>query len=253
MVYLFKEGKNLIGFDVVLANIPGTLRLVTSLTEKHGLNIVYFEDCGISGETGRFFMAVDFTDKEFSPEDLLRELRENKDYVINAEISPSLNDIIFPSKFCAKDLGGMRAILMALGNMRGIIQGIKKTLGNETGETVLYHLGYGVGEELYNVYAEPRGIKDFTKGILLLEALIRGAGWADIIGYEKTDDKIIIKFDRLWECEIQKSKVDKPASSYVKGMLVSFFNSLLKKEVVVKETKCIAIEDPYCQFEINII
>ena len=253
MVYLFKEGRQLIGFDIVLANMPGTLRFVSSLTEKHGLNIVYFEDCGISGETGRFFMAVDFTDKEVFPEDLLRELRKNKDYVVDADISPSLNDIIYPSKFCAKDLGGMRAILIALGNMRGTIQGIKKTLGDESGETVLYHLGYGVGEELYKVYAEPRGIKDFTKGILLLEALTRGAGWADIIGHEGAGDKIIIKFERLWECEIQKGIVDKPASNYMRGILTGFFKALLGKDLVIKETKCIALGDPYCQFEINII
>ncbi len=253
MVYLFKEGRNLIGFDVVLANRPGTLKFVSSLTEKHDLNIVYFEDCGISRETGRFFMAVDFTDKEFSPEDLIKELRENKDYVLNADISPSLSDIIFPSKFCVKDLGGMRALLIGQGNMKGIILGIKGNLGEEGGNAFLYHLGYGVGEEVYKVYAEPREIKDYAKGILLLEALTRGAGWADIIGYEGADDKIIIKLERLWECEIQKGIVDKPASNYMRGILAGFFKALLGKEVVVKETKCIAVGDPYCQFEINII
>ncbi len=88
---------------------------------------------------------------------------------------------------------------------------------------------------------------------MLLEAITRGAGWTELIGYEEADDKIIIRLERLWECEIQKSIVDKPASNFVRGLLAGFFKKLLGKEVVVKETKCIALGDPYCQFEINIV
>ncbi len=147
----------------------------------------------------------------------------------------------------------MRAILLGTGNMKGIIIGIKENLGEEGGNAFLYHLGYGVGEEVYKVYAEPVEIKDSAKGILLLEALARGAGWADIVGYKEEDDKIIVRFNRLWECEIQKGIVDKPASNYMRGILAGFFKALLGIDLVIKETKCVAVGDPYCQFEINII
>ena len=252
MVCLFKEGRNLVGFEIVLPNIPGTLRHTCSLTEKYGLNIVYIEECGISKENDMFFIVVDFTDEDIDPETLLAEFRKDKDYIISADISPYLNDIIFPSKFCAKDMGGRRGILLGQGNMKGIILGTKKKLGEES-DAFLYYLGYGIGEETYRMYAEPRDIGDSTEGILLWEALVRGARWGDIIGYEVMDDKIIIRLERLWECEIQKGLVDKPASHLFRGILAGFFEKLLGKKVAVKETKCIALGDPYCQFEINII
>ena len=253
MVYLFKEDMDLVGFEVVLPNRPGALEFALSLVKKHDLNIIHIENCTFNKKICRFFMAIDFTDKEVSPEDLLRDFKESKDYIVDAVISPNLKDIIFPSKFCVKDLGGMRAILLGLGNMKGIILGIKKEFGVESGNSFLYHLGYDVGEETYEVYAVPREMKSFSDGIMLLKALVRGAGWADIIEYEETDDKIIISFEDLWECEIQKGLVDKPASHYIRGFLAGFFSNLLEKKVIVNETKCIAVEDPYCQFEINII
>ena len=252
-MFLFKNGKKLIGFDIVLTNKPGALRYMSSITEKYGLNIVYIEECGISEESGRFFIAVDFTDKNVDPETLLAEFRNAKKYITSADISSSLNDIIFPKKFCSKDIGSVRAILMAVGGMRGVVMGIREHLGVEGGNALLYHLGYGDGEESYKVYAKPRGIKNLDEAILLLEALTKGTGWADFIGYEVADNKIIIRLERLWEYEIQKGIVDKPASNFVRGILAGVFKKLLGKEVVVKGTRCIAVGDPCCQFEINII
>ena len=65
-------------------------------------------------------------------------------------------------------------------------------------------------------------------------------------------DKIIIRHDKLWECEVQKGLVDKPASHLLRGVLAGFFKELLGKRVDVNETKCIALGDPYCQFEISV-
>ena len=67
------------------------------------------------------------------------------------------------------------------------------------------------------------------------------------------DNKIIIRHNKLWECEIQKGLVDKPASYLLRGILTGFFESLLRKKVLVNETRCVAVGDPYCQFEINIL
>ena len=251
MVYLLKGGRNLVGYDVTLANIPGALKFVTSIPEKYGLNIVYLEACGISEESGRFFIAIDLKDGSITSEELLKEFRGNRNFVISINISPTLEDIIFPSRFCIKDLGGLRAILLSLANMKGIILGIKKEMGS-VGDTFLYHLGHNVGEEIYRMYAEPRKINDVIKGVLLLEALARGAGWGDVTEYEKLNDKIIIRFEQLWECEIQKNITDKPASNYVRGILTGFFKSLLRREISVEETKCIAKGDQYCQFEMTL-
>jgi predicted hydrocarbon binding protein len=250
MGLIFKGKKNLVGYDIILLNKPGALKFAASIPEKYGLNIVYFDACGISEEYGNFFLVVDFTDKDTSPQILLDEFRKNKEYIMDANMSPTLYDIIYPSRFCIKDIGGMRAILFLLGNMMGIIQGIKTNLGKREGESLLYHLGFGVGKEIYRIHAEPRGIQEVEDAVKLIVALCIGGGWGDVLDYEIKDKKIIVRVDKLWECEIQK---EGPASHYVRGILGGFFSQLLKKRVAAVETKCIAAGDPYCQFEITII
>lgn len=258
MVFLLTEGRKLIGYEIILKNIPGALRRISAIPEKYGLNIEYIETCAVSREIYILFLAIDFTDADenVTPELILDEYRKIRSYIINVNIAPSLHNIIYPSRLCIKDIGGMRAILLGLGNMRGIINGIKKNMGADMGKTFLFHLGYGVGREIYNIYGKPYGVKSLIEGVTLLTALVRGGGWADISVEEERENLIILKTEHLWECEvsIEEKDVDiKPASNYVRGILTGFFEALSRRKVVVKETMCIRKRDPHCQFEINII
>jgi len=258
MVFLLKEGRDLVGYEILLANIPGALKTVSSIPEKYRLNIEYIETCSKSKEIYRLFIAIDFTDADegVTPEVILNEYKKAKLYVIDVNIAPSIHNIVFPSRLCVKNVGGMRAILLGLGNMKGLISGIKRNMGAEMGSSFLYHLGYGVGRELYKIYAEPYDIRDIDEGITLLTALARGGGWSDTVDKQISENKVIIKMEQLWECEIpvnEHGKKDKPASNYVRGILAGFFETLLQKRVVVKETRCISLGHRYCEFEINIL
>jgi len=258
MVFLLKEGRDLVGYEILLANIPGALKTVSSIPEKYRLNIEYIETCSKAKDIYRLFIAIDFTDADegVTPETILNEYKKAKLYVIDVNIAPSIHNIIFPSRLCVKNIGGMRAILLGLGNMKGLISGIKRNMGPEMGSSFLYHLGYGVGRELYKIYAEPYNIKDIEEGITLLTALARGGGWLDVADKQITDNKIIIKMEQVWECEIpvnEHSEKSKTASNYIRGILAGFFETLLQKRVVVKETSCINRGDRYCEFEITIL
>ena len=252
MVYLVVK-KRVVGFELTLANTPGTLNKITSVTKDHNLNIYYIETYSKSTDKYELFIAIDFNDTKVSPEEILKEFRKYRKYVLEASIAPIFKNIIYPSKFYTKDIGNIRAILFDVANMKGLIEKTREKIGVEAGNALLYYLGDGVGKEIYEIYGSSLGIKDFEEGILLLKTLARGAGWAEIIEYEKKDDKIILKLEKLWECEIQKNTVDKPASHFVRGLLAGFFKTLLEKEVIVKEVKCIAVGNPYCQFEISVI
>jgi len=254
MVYLFRERKHILGFDIVLYNVPGALRFIASVPEKFGVNIEYIETCRKTDELYWLFLAMDFSNASADPELLLRLIRENKKFVFKADPAMTFDDIIFPSKLCIKDIGGMRTILMGMGNMRGIIKGIKEKMGEPMGSSFLYHLGHGVGRELYKIYAEPRKLNDIDKGISLIKALMRGGGWADIREVRKVDERMILLFDRLWECEIHVDEDNgTPSSHYIRGILAGFFEKLTGRSVKIKEVKCITVGDPYCEFKIIFI
>ena len=251
MVYLLM-GEEEVGFELVLADMPGALSRISCIPEEHNLNIRYIETCFRSNREYDLFMAIDFSESEVSPEEILEEFRENE-YVLDATIAPRFKNIIYPSKFCIKDLGGVRGILCGVATMKGIIRGVKEEMGEEVGNTFLYHMGYDIGREVYRIYAEPLDIREFGDGVKVLKALGRGAGWTEIKEYWMEGSKITIRTERLWECEMQKELVDKPASHFVRGLFAGFFKEFLGKDLKIEETKCIALGDPYCQFEINII
>jgi predicted hydrocarbon binding protein len=255
MVYLLvsPEFEGVVGFEFTLSNVPGALERVVSIISRHNLNIYYIDTCFVTREEYSLLIAIDFTGIDISPIKLLKEFKDQSDYVKDVAITPRLKNLIYPSRFCPMDLGGIRGIILSEANMRGIIEGMRRELGETVGDTLLFRMGFEIGKRVYKLYAKKLNITDVEEGIEVLKALAHGARWSEIIDYMISNNKIIIKLKESWECEIQKGTVDKPASNYIRGVFAGFFKELLKSDTEVRETKCIALEDPYCQFEVSIL
>jgi len=253
MVYLLipRELKRVEGFELILNNVPNGLRELGSIISKYSLDIYYIETCFKTEDGYCLFMVIDFTKGVITPEELLEEFRRIE-YVGNAIISPRFKNVVYPSRLYPIDLGGVRGIIIAEANMEGIIRGIENELGKKIGDTFLFRIGYATGKEFYKLYGRRLNIADINESIKVLEALGLGAKWLELKEHSITDNKIILRIDGSWECEILKGKTDKPASNYIRGLFTGFLKELLKREVEVRETKCIAVGDPYCEFEVTI-
>jgi len=251
MIYYPRDEKPLIGFELVLHNNPGTLNKILTLIAEQNLNIEYIETCFTLEDQTGIFIVVNFKESKASPKDLLKTLRKMKNYVIKANIAPTFKNIIYPSSLCIKELGGIRAVLLSNEVLGAMIEGIKEELGEELWDTFLFRQGYIMGRKIYELFAKPIGIKDFEEGIELLNALGRSSGGGEIVGYNiEKDRKIILKVNRLFECELYKGRIDKPISYFSRGVFIGFFRELLGKKLDIRETKCIALGDQYCEFEI---
>ena len=62
--------------------------------------------------------------------------------------------------------------------------------------------------------------------------------------------EVAIKVYDSSECELFKGS-KKCESHLIRGMLAGWFSQLFRKEVKVREVKCIAKGDSYCQFEVK--
>jgi predicted hydrocarbon binding protein len=51
-----------------------------------------------------------------------------------------------------------------------------------------------------------------------------------------------------FECEGQQS--DKPNSQFIRGHIAGLFSNMLNEDLDCRETKCMALGDPYCEFVI---
>ena len=251
MTLIFRKGRDLIGFEVTLANEPGALSELTSFISRCSLNIHYIEILSLSEETGLMFIVLDFTDSEVAPSDIIENMKKIR-CVKEVVMSSIYKDIVYPSKYTPLYLGPSRAVIFVESCLHGMIEEIKTNLGEEYGKGFLYQLGIGLGQRLLERYIDIIE-KDIEEGIKLLTTIIEGARWGDIISHDIKDEKIIIRIKDLWECEIQKENVTEPSSNLMRGILGGFIRKLLRCDVVVKETKCISIGDSYCQFEINVI
>ncbi len=251
MVFIYKEKESLVGFDIVLVNKPGALVSVASTAKDRGLDIYYIEIESLTREEYDLFVIYDFSGSRCSPEEFIKDLEEKVGYIKKVVISPDFKNIISPSMFKPMKIGGARSIILSEASIRGLITMIKENLGVDAGNTLLYHIGYGIGQEAFETYIKPLDIHTVEDLEKILVALFRGSRWGDIIEYGVEDNKIILKIVDLWECEVQKGLVDKPASHFVRGIAGGIFKSILNRNVDVKETRCIALGDPYCQFEIH--
>jgi len=81
----------------------------------------------------------------------------------------------------------------------------------------------------------------------LCKLTIESHGWAKITKYSVNENKIIIEFSRLWECEIQLGKAAY-GSHLLRGIITALTERLLGTKVSVYEDKCITKGDNLCRF-----
>lgn len=251
VVFIFKDGREIHGFDIELLNIVGALSYLSNVIKKLCLNITYLETCGVSNETYSLFIALDFTDSEAAVEDFMNEIDKDEKYIKKISLAPSIYNLIFSGLFCYKDIGGVRVIYLSTASMRGLIGGIKNKFGKEAGNALLYHIGNSVGGEIFNSYASRLGISKFDDGVALLDALFKAMGWGKIAYYEKYGDIITAGINNLWECEIRKEP-EEPGDHFTRGVLNGFFKLMLDAGLGVKQTKCMSRGDDACEFEMTI-
>ena len=248
---LLIDKKKVVGFHMVVLNIPGVLEKLTDIFYSFNLNIVgiaFSSSIKREEETG-LFIAADFGGSNISPVDLkskIKSIREIKDIKI---IKPIAGILIDPY-FYPIESAGTRAILLGRANVMGLMKIFRERYGTEVARMVFYNVGYQVGKEVYKIYFKGKEIS-LEEILKLLENILVGFGW----GYVETKLKgnfIIIKINEYWECEAVKGEYKTSQGHLMRGILTGLFGLITRKEVKVEETKCIAKGDNYCQFEVNL-
>jgi len=249
MVLVRLMGRELVGFEVELYDVPGALKNVLEVLAEYNINLVYIERYSALPGKAIFFIVADFTDIDLSPDEVLNKMRRLKDYVSEASLASRIGDYITVSRPYFKDIGGERMILFHVAGMIGFLNGIRDELGHEIGSTIIYKVGYSEGKAMCTHFKKVLGSIDEL--IKFLKILLNASAWGYIIDYRIEEGKISIDIDRNWECEAMKGEADKYGSYFVKGFIAGFIEEYLGSRVEARETKCIARGDPYCRFEVT--
>ncbi len=247
--------KNYYSLELIVKNVPGVIFKIGQRFAERNINIVRFIHSDTEGDTTVIFIVGDFTKSKVSPEKLYEELKRDSEYILEIAFSNKAGNVYYPAHLFPITLDNNRAILFGLANIYGLIYDLRKNIGVDTANTLLYHLGYGVGEAVYKHHFKPRKYSpdNLEEVMNLIDAIMVSYGWGILKNYQFLGDKIFLEFEDLWECEAQKNMEDTYGSHYFRGILGGFFGSLFDTKADVEEVKCIARGDDVCRFEITLI
>jgi len=153
---------------------------------------------------------------------------------------------------------GVRCVLLTESLLEALVIGIKEAFGSG-GLALVYHQGVVIGRNAARRYMEAFRIESLREGlkIMLKLSLVLGRFKGEIEKFKVrgvAGDEIILKLYNNWECMIaRKYGVEGPASNFERGVIAGFIEGFTNRRVLTHEVKCIASNDPYCQFNIKII
>lgn len=151
---------------------------------------------------------------------------------------------------------GEYVILFPVGVVLQLQQSIEKILGEEKAKEVITALGEFQVEAAARRYIKRFNFQKLDKRKImdLTTRIINILGWGNVLVNKMSlKDKtahIILKESTLslkYKHVYQKES-NKPIDYWVAGILKKHFSLIFGTEVEIKETKCLACGDPYCEF-----
>jgi len=236
---------------------PNVLRELASMLAEENVITRYlsFSRPVEVGQPVTVLAFLDFTETKARIEDLV-ERAKNIDFVEEIKvIEPKVKGFIADTVSNPLKIGESRAILLRDIGTKGFVVDLRKRLGSAA-EAILYYLGFEAGLEFgksHKQIGKKLGIQDnvqIFKDISASMFICVGYGIMEVIRLEENPPKGRIRVYNCFECELGKGS-GKPYSHLVRGMTAGVLTKLFGKTVAVREVKCIAKGDSYCEYEIT--
>jgi len=241
-------GREVVQFCISLKNVPGALGQVAGELAKRGVNILSgYMSAHPGEELGYVAFFADITDAAVGLEELVSALRQ-LDMVAELEVHEAevpgliVDAVHFPLLFL-----GQEAVIIDLRMIGHMFSRLDEVFG--TGASViLYEMGMRAGKVIVEEVAEC-GIpeKDMMKVIAAM-GVARGWGITEILSWDPKAARLVLRIWENFECKPLAGRKRKPHSHLMRGLIAGIVSRLTGQPVKVREVKCLAKGDPYCEF-----
>ncbi len=236
--------------------MSGVLEKLASIAAKYGVKVSYISYSMPRDyeKLVRALVFIDVTDATASVEQLLEEARKLKFVKEIRDMKPEIEGFALDLFSFPLVIEGKRVIILREQGIKGIINGLRKRLGSAA-EAIQYFLGFEAGLEFgknHKKLGEKLGIRKPSEILSKISAPLFtpiGFGIMNVLKISDNPPYAYIRVHGCFECECAPQKSDKPYSHLVRGMVAGVLTELFEVEMTVKEIKCIAMGDPYCEFE----
>jgi len=251
IVYL--ANRKIYGYAFKTMLDPKTTLKVAEITAKANAPMIFiqYSKPKLTEKTAKGLVYLDFTEATSTPENILKEFKKSVAVEHVQLLKPTKSGVLTDTYFFPLILGDERIVIFRKSLYEGFIIGIKKQFGT-AGEALLYYTGFDFGQRAYKYYKNLAITQDLNELGEIARALGATTGWMQIepVNVNTKTKTAQIRLHNNFECELGKGN-KKPYSHFLRGLIAGFFAGLFKQGVLVKEKKCIAKGDPYCEFEIR--
>ena len=251
---LYRQGRRLYGIIVEAFSKPGVLALISSMLAERNLDIIYCTAIAAEDKRGGIIFLVDFTDSDAMPQSVAEELKSLEFIEDVTIIEPIVDGFLIDDATFPIMLGRRRALILDDGMLRGIFISFRERLGSG-GEAMLYHLGLEAGRSRGRhaaTLAQRVGIKSLDKGLETVAKALKALGYGiiEFIELQENPPRARVRIYNSIECELGRG-AGHPFSQYIRGLITGIASEFFKREMTAREVKCIAMGDPYCEFELK--
>jgi len=252
VVYVM-PGRRLVEIVIEVRERAGIIADVSEVISSNNINILYLL-ANSDGLKGRLIFFLDVTDSRISLSEL-KDIVKSKPYTISVDLwKPSVDGVIYDTLCFPTLVHGFKSFIIRYETFSSIIEEFRKRMG-EGATVIFYHLGY------YSGYTYAEYVKKLLEPLSLsLEEVVKVAfdldrGFGDfnpeIVSLNIDRGEATIRVYDSYEVELIRGKMNKPSCQYVRGEIAGTLSSLMGRELIALEEKCIAKGDEYCEFHIK--
>ncbi|MBS7249031.1 MAG: 4-vinyl reductase [Candidatus Freyarchaeota archaeon] len=145
---------------------------------------------------------------------------------------------------------GWNHIITPIQTLILFIKAIEKQHNQEESRKILLELGeqVGRGAALLIKSESQKNNKDQLSEVLKYNT---ASGWGRVISIEGSVDTGKLKITGISTIALSYTHSDRPVCTFVAGALVGILQVVTNKEWICKETKCMAMGNDYCEFELE--
>ena len=251
MAYHSDPKKKMFSGSIIMKNVPGALAAVSTILAENGLNLIASESTNIraTGDSVWGFFAE--AEKEGLTASTVKRSLDSSPVVLKSCVDAGFSGVVidkyhYPLQFTM----GQKAVIFQRGDIINMFGRLRHVF--QTGAAVMiYEMGLAAGQSDARDLIENLGKHIVQNNLDEIVFLYSATGWGrpELVDLQFEPFRARLRISDNFECSEMRSKT--PNSHYIRGHLSGFVSLIFEKKNSVRERKCIAMGDPYCEFEVT--
>ena len=248
VVYAPSRRTSQLALEVV--NKPGVMARIAKLMGDLGVNIlsgIIWAEPGEEKASWVFF--VDLTDASIGADELAEKLRE-LDVVLRADVvEHRIGDLAVDTCSFPVMLLARRMVLLDVAGLAAMLDWLDRTF--ETGgHAILFDMGLEAGKSIARGLERRFGLfgrQAFETFLAMCTAM--GFFTYELVGFDAESRQAIVHLFHSFECEPFRERGERRTRSHLlRGMVAGALETVFGCPMMVRETRCVARGDGYCEF-----